>query len=222
MPLHGQRAARGAFDGECFDQAIRCRRLDSQALAEPLDALVMQRVNRYATASRQLRKPTPRDDVQVVAVFVPALDGTRMVALAMVETTVLLVYSWVQSATKRHVQFLKTTAYAEYRHTRSNQLRDQGQHNSISVGVELCCRGQGRSPIAFGRNVRWAAREQYSVYPSDQAFGIDSFCRGWQQEWQTFPYLAYGAHIALKTNIGRMTVEFGAVRQDRNNWARPE
>src|SRR6185295_16957609 len=45
VPLHGEREARGVLHAEGFDDAIRCARLDGEAVAEPIHALPVQGIH---------------------------------------------------------------------------------------------------------------------------------------------------------------------------------
>lgn len=125
VPLHAERELRGRLDGNGLDEAIRRLRLNAQTSAQPLDPLMMQRVDHCRCLIRELRESPARDDVDRVAVFVPVLQRPVMVAFTVVKATGLIMDSALQRAAKRDIEFLKSATDAKKRYFRLEDFWQQ-------------------------------------------------------------------------------------------------
>lgn len=113
VPLHAQRELRCRLNRDGFNQAIGRFCLDAQSFTQPVDTLMVQRVDHHSCLSAQLRETPSRNDLDRVAVVVPALYRPFVVSLPVVKAPWLIMDGSLKAATERDIELLKTAADSE-------------------------------------------------------------------------------------------------------------
>ena len=219
MPLHRQREGWRPVDREGLDEAVGRRGFQAQAVAQPLDPLVMQRVDRMATLRQQAGQHAAGRDVDLVAVVVPALDRPVVVAFAVVQTAASRMDRGIERAAPGDVHLLEAPAHGQHRDPGRNQRLEQRQDGAIALPVEQHAFGQRPGAVELGRHVGRAAGQHHAVDAAGQAGRVDRIDRGRQRQRKGARDLRHRAHIAMEQGVRRMAVALDAVGGDGHQRA---
>src|SRR3984893_16752395 len=181
MPLHGQSKALRALDPEGFDEPIRRARLDGQALTEPVDALGVERVDRYPIFAGQAVQQALRLEDYLMRRTVLHLEF-ELDVLAVIESAVDFVHLLMQRATEGNIHFLESATDPQHRNTGRHGLANERQRGRVPRWVVQGSGVAGRSRIvmrltfeALPVNITPSRRASSSSIPNSSAnAGINS------------------------------------------------
>ena len=217
VPLNAQRKLRGRLDRYCFDQAIWRPRFDAQSRTQPVYTLMVQGVDHDRDVIGQLREAPAWDDLDLMAILVPAFQRSVVLAFPMIETAGLFMDCPLERAAENDIEFLKAATDAKEGHARFESLWQQRKGNVVAGEVDGDGRGQRRRTVALCRDIGGAAGQQKTVDRVDQRFIIHAFGVRRDDDGKYVRNSREGMHIAFENAMRRVLLTLKAICHDGNN-----
>ncbi len=209
VPLHSDGKGLGAFHAHRLYKAVGRHAFDNNALAKPVQALSMERVDHHLGRADQVFQISSRCQRQGVPEAEAAFHGFTGVARhAVVHHSGQLVNPVVERSAERHVDFLDAAAASKDWDAGLDTGADQGQYGVVACRITDFVVGERLSAKMVRLDIGAPAGQQQSVKVSDQRWLVGFRAQRWHQEGYRSGTVGHGPDIIFPRSVN-MDLIFG-------------